>query len=465
MPMTRPILLLCGVVISAAAISAPQYPANPFVIDLPFAVSEDSAGGILTADLNGDGQFDYLLTAPGIIGAYAHDGAELWVRKVDVRVGGSSERVGLPGHNGPGVTAIDIDGDGHVEVLYLLGGMTAAKGLEVLAGSTGELRWTANPPHPDGTDRWEHLVVANFRGQGERDLLLQATNNQGYRVGHHIAAYALDQLKSGATTPLWQRADFTTCAHNGARVADLDGDGRDEVLGGTMVGYDGEFRTKIPLRGHIDSIFAYDVRPDIPGLEVVALEEGGSTKEEGGNRIFVYNAERVIWNSDYNHWEPQNATVGEFSAAHPGLEIWCRSRYNTGQQPWVHDAQGAVIAHYKLDDVKSPGWSDAGVEIINSIDWTGGPQQLAAAKERHTAGDVGIFDPMTGKFVARFEDNAARFYVVDVSGDWREEMISWSGTQLKIYHNPAANPRPDLPRLWEKRHYRQSKQTYNYYSP
>jgi len=457
--MIHPVTAAIALALAITGAPAAQYSTNPFVIELAVAAPEDSSGGILAADLNNDGRFDYMVTAPGVIAAYDHDGTQLWIRKADVRVGGSSERVGLPGHNAPGVTALDIDGDGKTEVLYLLGGTTEGTGLEVLDGATGELLWTANPPHPGGTDRWEHLVVANFRGEGERDLLLQATNNEGYRVGHHIAAYELAALKAGDYTPLWQRADFTTCAHNGARVADLDGDGRDEVLGGTMVSHEGEFLTIIPLKGHIDSIFVYDVRPDLPGLEVVALEEGG------GNRIFLYNAKELIWETHFEHQEPQNAAVGNFDPERPGLEIWSRSRYNTGQKPWVHDARGELIAHYELDAVKPEGWTASGVELINCIDWTGGPKQLAAATERHTIGDIGVFDPMTGEFVARFPEKANRLFVADVSGDWREEIVVWSGSELKIYHNPAPNPRPDQPRLWEQRHYRQSKLTYNYYSP
>jgi len=241
--------------------------------------------------------------------------------------------------------------------------------------------------------------------------------------------------------------------------------GRDEVLGGTLVGPDGAFRTIIPLRGHIDSIFAYDVRPDLPGLEVVALEEGGSTKDAGGNRVFLYNADRLIWETHYQHWEPQNAAVGEFDAARPGLEIWCRSRFNTRQKPWVHDARGALLARYEMDDVAPEGWADEGVEIIYAIDWTGGPTQLAAAKERHTDGDVCVFNPVTGVFVERFQEKAARLYVADVAGDWREEIVVLNGNELHIYHNPAPNPNRDHPRLWAQPHYRKSKLTYNYYSP
>ena len=442
-----------------------QYETNPFVIPMAIPAPEDSAGGLIAADIDNDGLLDYLVTVPGHIAAYAHNGDKLWVHKVDVRVGGSSERTGLPGHCGPGVTAGDIDGDGATEVLYLLGGTTAARGLEVLDGATGTLKGRADPPVPDGAERWEHLVIANFRGMGDRDLLLQATNKDGYRVGHHLAAYTLEDLTAHKYEPLWSRADFTTCAHNGARIADLDGDGRDEVLGGTLVGPDGAFRTIIPLRGHIDSIFAYDVRPDLPGLEVVALEEGGSTKDAGGNRVFLYNADRLIWETHYQHWEPQNAAVGEFDAARPGLEIWCRSRFNTLQKPWVHDARGALLARYEMDDVAPEGWADEGVEIIYAIDWTGGPTQLAAAKERHTDGDVCVFNPVTGAFVERFQEKAARLYVADVAGDWREEIVVLNGNELHIYHNPAPNPNRDHPRLWAQPHYRKSKLTYNYYSP
>ena len=323
----------------------------------------------------------------------------------------------------------------------------------------------AKPPIPPGTERWEHLVVADFRGEGDRDLLLQTTNAKGYRVGHHLAAYRLEDLKQCNYNTLWVRDDFTTCAHNGARVADIDGDGKDEVLGGTLVDDTGVFLAKVPLRGHIDSIFVYDVRPDLPELEIVALEEGGDTEEAGGNRIFLYNAEQVLWETDYQHWEPQNAAVGDFDPQRAGLEVWCRSRFNEHQKPFVFDAKGELISHYAMDDVAPEGWTVAGVEVIWTIDWTGGPKQLAAAKERHESGDIGVFDPISGAFVARFTTKADRLYVADVSGDWREELIVLQGNELRVYHNPESNPNPDHPRLWTRPHYRRSKMTWNYYSP
>ena len=118
-----------------------------------------------------------------------------------------------------------------------------------------------------------------------------------------------------------------------------------------------------------------------------------------------------------------------------------------------------------MDDVAPEGWTVRGVEVIHKIDWTGDRKQLAAAKERHTSGDIGIFDPLSGQFLHRFEEKADRLYVADVAGDWREELIVLHGNQLHIYFNESENPVSDHPRLWSQDHYRRSKMTWNYYSP
>jgi len=103
---------------------------------------------------------------------------------------------------------------------------------------------------------------------------------------------------------------------------------------------------------HIDSLFIYDIRPDLPGLEAVLLEEGPS-------HVVLLGAKGRIWRIHHQQQELQNAAVGE---------------------------------------------------------------------------DVCIFDPMTGKIIERFRDQAARLYVADVAGDlargidrgqWREERSAY----------------------------------------
>ncbi|MCK4292574.1 MAG: VCBS repeat-containing protein [Planctomycetes bacterium] len=441
--------LLCVVVGQESA-------ANPFVIKLAIpGPADSSAGGIIAADVDNDGKMDYLVTVPGHLAAYGNDGRKLWVLKRDIVVGSSSESHGLPGHCGPGVAAGDMDGDGKCEVVFL----TKDSVLHVVDGKTGREEKNAKPPVPKGAQRWELAMIADFRGTGgDRDILLQATNKDGYRMGKFLAAYSMENLlKVGKL--LWQTDKFVSCAHNGARLADINGDGRDEVLGATIFSAEGKLLARaVPDRYHIDSVFVADVRPDKPGLEVILLEEGA-------NQVQVVGATGPIWRRHFKKQEPQNAAVGRFKAGSNELFIWCRSRYNEHQKPFVFDSSGKMVFDYKMGDVAPPGWTASGVEIINTIDWTGDKQQLACAKERHKSGDVCLFEPLTGKFVARFKEKADRLYVADVTGDWREEIIVLNGNELHVYSNNKPNPRPNQKRLWAERNYRRLKQCYNYYSP
>lgn len=458
------LIIVIGVsfaIIKYLSISLSYSSIKPKIIKLEELPAEDErVGGIITADINDDGQKDFIITKPGNIVVYQGSGQKLWAKQIDIQVTKKSEKYGLPGWQGPGVQAGDVDGDGQTEVLFL----TTDNTLHIVEGESGKTKKTITLKSPAGTERWEHIVITNFRGQGDRDLLLQTTNSKRYRMGRFLAAYAIDELlKKEDPQPLWTRDDFVANAHNGARVADLNGDGKDEVLGGTLISPDGEILVEIPRKGHIDALFVADVRPDIPGLEVVALEESGRHRS-GGNRVFLFNSDRLIWETHYKNQEPQNAAIGNFDNR-PGLEIWSRSRYNEHQKPFVFDAQGQLIANYEMDDVAPRGWTVRGVEVIFTIDWTGEPKQLAAAKERHESGDVAIFDPLTGEFLHRFKEKADRLYVADVSGDWREELIVLNGNKLHIYSNPEPNPNPNRPRLWSQNHYRRSKMTWNYYSP
>lgn len=433
----------------------PSYSQNPYVIKMDIPPPEDSAGGIIVADVDEDGRMDYLVTVRGHIACYNWWGEKLWTKEIDVRVGGSSESEGLPGHHAPGVQAGDIDGDGKVEVLFL----TQDSFLNVVNGKDGTLKWRVKPEIPVGADKWEHLALVNLRGKGDRDIILQATNKDGYRMGRFVYAFSLDALSQGEIEPLWKLDNFLACAHNGCRVADLNGDGKDEVISGSIVSPDGNEIFRITdLNGHIDSVFMADVRPDVKGIEVVALEEGG-------NRVFLFGLSGLIWKKDYLRQEPQNAGVGDFDLERKGLEIWCRSRYNTNQKPWVFDSEGNVIAHYELSEKAPQGWTEEGIEVIYPIYWDGTERQLICAKERHKSGDVAIIDPIKGDFLVKFSDKADRIYVADVAGDWREEIVVLAGSELHIYQNENPNPNPKRERLWKSQVYRRMKMVHNYYSP
>ena len=424
-------------------------------LDIPPLDWEDSAGGIIAADVNNDNKPDYLVTVRGHLAVYDNSGEKLWLKKTNIAVGGQSESQGLPGHHGPGTAAADIDNDGKIEVLYL----TKDSVLHIVDGATGRQQSSAKPPFPDGAAGWELAMIADFRGTGkDNDILLQATNKSGYRTGKYLAAYDIETLIKGGK-PLWTTDGFISCAHNGARLADLDGDGKDEVLGVTIFSPAGKLITRaIEDRYHADSIFVADVKPELPGLEIVMLEEGA-------NQVQVIALSGPVWRSHYKKQEPQNAAVGKFKAGSGEIFIWCRSRYPEHQKPFVFDSKGNKVFDYEMDNLAPEGWTASGVEVIHTIDWTGKKQQLACAKERHTSGDVCLFEPLTGKFVLRLPEKADRLYVADTKGDWREEIVVLNGSELHIYANKAPNPRPKHQRLWANRNYRRLKQCHNYYSP
>ena len=290
------------------------------------------------------------MTCTGHLAVYDNSGRKLWIKKTEIVVGGQSESQGLPGHHGPGVAAGDVDADGRVEVVFL----TKDGVLHVVEGATGVEKARARPPVPKGAARWELAMIADFRGTGtDSDILLQATNESGYRMGRFLAAYRYEDLVGGKG-PSWATDQFVSCAHNAARLADITGDGRDEVLGATIFSPDGKRLAQAqPFDGHMDSVFVADARPDIAGLEVILLEEGS-------NYVQVLGAQGPNWREHFKRQEPQNAAVGRFQPGSDGIFVWCRSRYDEHQKPFVFNSRGTKVFGYQMDDVAPKGWTVRG---------------------------------------------------------------------------------------------------------
>ena len=74
-------VMLLGVTLMAA----PQYDANPYVIELDVPVEDEGVGGIIAADLTGDGGMDFVVTKPGVVTAAAHDGKTRGVHRATPR--------------------------------------------------------------------------------------------------------------------------------------------------------------------------------------------------------------------------------------------------------------------------------------------------------------------------------------------------------------------------------------------
>ncbi len=392
---------------------------------------------------------DFVVTSDGHIGAYSNAGKRLWTRKTDIRL--------FPYTHHPSAIAGDMDGDRKQEVAYL----TESKQVTILDGATGAVKKTLT-----GLGDPVAMAIANLRGKGDRDIILQYSQTK------------LRAVKAEDGARLWEVGDYHGIEHSPLRQADLDGDGRDEVAGANIIDHDGTTMNKWDLGGiheSADSIVIGDIVPGYP-IEVAIAEQRG-----GNSHTDVVNHREILFRAlnPWNWEDPDKLAVGDFDPKRPGLEIYNRSSGGDGtakrgreepyveeEAPWVLDARGKLVSKYYVNDKKPEWWTGHGLEEICRIDWDGDAGDEIMGKERHKNGAGAIVDPITGDFRLVFRAKAVRAYAADVQGDYREEVILLDEDgHVMIFSNPDRNKNAAKPRYWTVQHYKRQKQNWNYYSP
>ena len=208
-------------------------------------------------DLTGDGNCDFVYCISATYkAAYSSRGKLLWqyADKSEPSV-----------YNSMATRVFDIDGDGRAEVICLQQGQ-----LRILDGRNGKvkraIRWPDLEGRPTGLEA--RIFFANLRGQGVRDIVVL----NGYANQPSVKIVALsDKLKR-----LWDASGFFE--NNGVgshclNVADVDNDGRDEIAFGTsMVDHDGKLMWRLPYKplfnkgggdiDHVDEAEVADVDGD-----------------------------------------------------------------------------------------------------------------------------------------------------------------------------------------------------------
>jgi hypothetical protein len=441
----------------------PAYPSNPYTIRLNQPVlADDPRGSLFAHELDGDGLMDFVVTGPNVVGAYDHWGNLLWKVADPIHLPGAANGGrNYPGSNAPGAIAGDLDRDGAAEVAYL----TDAGDLVIRDGASGARERTWSFPGAQA------LSVANLRGQGETDAVLQYGQSEVRGVN----------LRNG--NQLWRSTEWRGIEHSQVRTTDVDGDGRDEVLGAVFLDDDGSRLSgwDLQAQGHaISGLDSLAIGAVIPGgpVEVAFAEQGGK------NQTVLVNHRRYLWGRGggpipalgdcAREIDPDKVAVGDFDPALPGLEVFARSA--CGRFPWVHGADGAVIARWSVEDRAPPGWylggpplarSEGGIDVVRAIDWRGRTKRYLLLKERHLDRRAAIVEPLSGRFLRVFDVRASRLYAADVSDDHREEVIvleAGARGTIRIFANEAAAP-PPRPRPWTDPVYRRVRQNWNYYSP
>ena len=414
-------------------------------------------------DLDGDGAYEYIIKQPNFntdpyqqpgywkpstttykLEAYRLDGTMMW--RYDM---GWSIEAGI--WYSPWIV-YDVDGDGKAEVYCKAGEgdprdekglvQTGPEYLVKIDGQTGRIvkktEWLSRDGYPDYNYYSRNfLTVAYLDGNSPSLIMQRGTYNL-------IKTQALD--KDFNRIWYWEspqeKRKYRGQGSHGLISADIDRDGKDElVIGAAVLDDNGKGLWTLEM-GHPDICYVADINQDNPGLEVFY---GFETRQEtDGICVVDAGTGRKLWAYDKptRHIHGQGM-VADILADSPGMEVYAGER--DLKQRWLYSAGGELIDFMEEGALNPrPLWwdSDLQKEVIISraiCDWGGE-----------------VIQPIEGSVIS----------VVDCLGDYREEVITSLKGQIRIYTTtiPASDRRVCL---MQNHQYRLGivAQTMGYYYP
>ncbi len=362
------------------------------------------------ADFNGDGK------------------AEVAVRTSEGTVFGDGTEIG------------DVDGDGITYYRTSLGGSSRyiGKGPEffsVLDGTTGKELARDNyiareTSESWGDDYWKRassyrLGVANVSG-GNPSVLL------GRGVYGRTVIETWDLSEDNKLTKRWRfdtnNDGYSTWAGQGYHslsVGDVDGDGFDEIVYGSMtVDHDGSGLNNSRL-GHGDALHLGKFRTDLDGLQIWSCFESGKTSAALRDAA----TGEVIWAQvGSEEGDCGRAMVADIDPRYPGCEMW-----------WAGgNARNGVTQEdlgYKPNSCNMGIWfgGELNRQLLDgtTIEYSGPgfPQSSAADAKNVTRILTGYKYNVTS--INSSKNNPC--WYGDILGDWREEVIWPAPNENAIY--------------------------------
>ncbi|MFD2162149.1 rhamnogalacturonan lyase [Paradesertivirga mongoliensis] len=471
------------------------------------------------ADLDGDGEYEIVLhqtgrgrdnsqagiTDPPILEAYKLNGTLLWRINLgrNIREGAHYTQFMVYDLDGDGIAEVacktadgTIDGKGKVigdsTKNYVDARGMILKGPEYLTvfnGLTGAEIHTTNynpPRHPDKLEpTQEEMRTIWGDGNGNRgDRFLAAVAYldgvhpslimcRGYYTRTVIAAW---DLKDRKLTQRWvfdsdaseENRPFRGQGNHNLSVADVDGDGKDEIVYGQMTLDDngkGLYTTRI---GHSDALHVSDLDPERPGLEVFSIQERFG--DAGANFRDARTGE-VIWKkpsvkAGEDGEGPGRGLSLDVDPRYKGFESWVAGANITG----MFDTKGNKIAEKTPSVNFGIFWdSDMLSEILNST-------SIGKWDYTNQKTDV-ILNASQYDCVHNNGTKSTPALSADILGDWREEVMyrTRDGKELRIFTTtiPAVNrfytfmhdPQYRLSIAWQNVAYNQPPHTSFYIGP
>ncbi|GHJ49379.1 rhamnogalacturonan lyase [Catellatospora sp. TT07R-123] len=424
-------------------------------------VANDASVG----DLDGDGVYEIVLkwdptnskdnsqagvTSNVYVDAYKLNGTRLW--RIDL---GRNIRAGA---HYTQFQVYDYDGDGKAEVAMKTADATVDGGgtvigsasadyrnsdgyvlsgpeyLTMFNGQTGRAMSTVNYDPPRGTvsswgdsygNRVDRFLAGTAYLDGARPSLVMA---RGYYTRTVIAAW---DFRNGSLTKRWTFDSNTSgnSAYAGQgdhqlSIADVDADGRDEIIYGSMAIDDNGAKLWNTGNGHGDAMHVGDLDPARPGLEEFKVDEDGS---KPSSWVADARTGQVLWTTTPNG-DNGRGVAGDVWAGSAGAESW--SSADSGLRSV---RTGGVVSSRKPGSTNFLSWWDADPvrELLDGthIDkyGTGGDTRLLTGANVHSNNSTKATPSLSG----------------DLFGDWREEVI-WpvtGDTALRIYSTPTPTTR------------------------
>ncbi|WP_309133515.1 cellulose binding domain-containing protein [Cellulomonas sp.] len=443
------------------AASAPSLTFANGYLDVP--VSRPSADHVINdgsvGDLDGDGDLDVVLkwdptnakdnsqsgtTGNVYLDGLRLDGTRLW--RIDlgrnIRAGAHYTQFQVYDYDGDGIAEVAVktaDGtrSGTGQVVgnasadhrnssgYVLSG---PEYLTVFRGDTGAIAATADYVPPRGTvsswgdsygNRVDRFLAGTAYLDGQRPSIVMA---RGYYTRAVVAAW---DYRDGRLTRRWTfdsnasgNGGYAGQGNHSLSVADVDADGRDEILYGAAAIDDDGRGLWTNGTGHGDAGHVGDLVPSRPGLEYFKVTE--STNQPN---MWVADARtgQTLWRSPSGA-DNGRGVAGDVFAGSPGAEAWSNA------EPDLRNAATGAAVGRKPSSANFLAWWD-GDPVRELLDGT-------RIDKYGTGGDTRL---LTGASVR--SNNGTKSTPVlsgDILGDWREEVV-WARTDeaaLRIYATP-----------------------------
>jgi rhamnogalacturonan endolyase len=251
-----------------------------------------------------------------------------------------------------------------------------------------------------------------------------------WRGGQLTSRWVFDSGIGTPPFPYRNASPFSGMGNHNLSVADVDGDGRDEIIYGSMVVDDngtGLFSTGLR---HGDALHVGDLDPNRPGLEVFGIHENeGQTIALNTPGMAMYDAAtgQIIFGL------LPGADVGR------GMSADIDPRY-PGEEFWGGTAAGLVDVHgQRIGNTPS--------SVNHAVWWDADPLRelqdgIVIAKWDYLNGVLVPILTATGA-ASNNGTKANASLTADILGDWREEVIwrSADNNSLRIYTTtvPATN--------------------------